>query len=286
MRRSRARRRRSPGRSNWSTRCAPRGSRSAWPPTRRRRSSTWHCASRGWTRTSPRWSPPTTSSPPSPRPTSTSRSAARWARRPSGPSRSRTRRPASPRRVRRACSSAASRRWRASRSPMRTCRRTRCAPARSGGPSACRSPRSATTLVTRWPAAAARLAGGRVVLEPLADEHAGELYLAARDPRIWEWLDPDASASPNAFAAWFGEAMEAARRGEEVPFAVRDARAGALVGSTRYLALAPEHRRLEVGWTWYAPAVWGTAVNAECKLLLLTHAFERLGCVRVEFKTD
>jgi len=124
------------------------------------------------------------------------------------------------------------------------------------------------------------------VLEPLADEHAGELYLAARDPRIWEWLDPDASASPNAFAAWFGEAMEAARRGEEVPFAVRDARAGALVGSTRYLALAPEHRRLEVGWTWYAPAVWGTAVNAECKLLLLTHAFERLGCVRVEFKTD
>jgi RimJ/RimL family protein N-acetyltransferase len=140
--------------------------------------------------------------------------------------------------------------------------------------------------VSRWPGAAARLAARRVILEPFADEHAGELYVAAQDPRIWEWLDPDASASPHAFGAWFGEAMEAARRGEEVPFAVRDAHSGAVVGSTRYLALTPEHRRLEVGWTWYSPAVWGTAVNPECKLLLLGHAFERLGCMRVELKTD
>jgi len=138
----------------------------------------------------------------------------------------------------------------------------------------------------RWPAASARLAGRRVVLEPLAEEHAGELYVAAQDPRIWEWLDPDASASPQAFGAWFGEAMNAAKRGEEVPFAVRDRRAGTLVGSTRYLALTPEHRRLEVGWTWYAPAAWGTGVNVEAKLLLLTHAFERLGVQRVELKTD
>jgi len=138
----------------------------------------------------------------------------------------------------------------------------------------------------RWPGASARLAGRRVVLEPLAEEHAGELYVAAQDPRIWEWLDPDASASPQAFGAWFGEAMNAAKRGEEVPFAVRDRRAGTLVGSTRYLALTPEHRRLEVGWTWYAPAAWGTGVNVEAKLLLLTHAFERLGVQRVELKTD
>jgi RimJ/RimL family protein N-acetyltransferase len=138
----------------------------------------------------------------------------------------------------------------------------------------------------RWPAASARLAGRRVVLEPLAEEHAGELYVAAQDPRIWEWLDPDASASPQAFGAWFGEAMNAAKRGEEVPFAVRDRRTGTLVGSTRYLALTPEHRRLEIGWTWYAPAAWGTGVNVEAKLLLLTHAFERLGAQRVELKTD
>jgi RimJ/RimL family protein N-acetyltransferase len=138
----------------------------------------------------------------------------------------------------------------------------------------------------RWPAASARLAGRRVVLEPLAEEHAGELYVAAQDPRIWEWLDPDASASPQAFGAWFGEAIAAAKRGEEVPFAVRDRRTAALVGSTRYLALEPEHHRLEVGWTWYAPDAWGTGINVEAKLLLLTHAFERLGARRVELKTD
>jgi N-acetyltransferase len=138
----------------------------------------------------------------------------------------------------------------------------------------------------RWPGLAARLSGRRVVLEPLAEAHAGELYVAAQDPRIWEWLDPDASASPQAFGAWFGAASEAARHGREVPFAVRDRRTDSVVGSTRYMALAPEHRRLEVGWTWYAPAVWGTGVNAECKLLLLGHAFERMHCARVELKTD
>src|SRR3954447_9731959 len=80
--------------------------------------------------------------------------------------------------------------------------------------------------------------------------------------------------------------MDAARHGEEGPFAVRAGVAGPVVGTTRYMSLAPEHRRLEIGWTWYAPAVWGTGVNVECKLLLLGHAFERLGCRRVELKTD
>ena len=141
-------------------------------------------------------------------------------------------------------------------------------------------------MSARWPGLAARLSGRRVVLEPLAETHAGELYVAAQDPRIWEWLDPDASASPQAFGAWFGAAAEAARHGREVPFAVRDRRTDSIVGSTRYMALAPEHRRLEVGWTWYAPSVWGTGVNAECKLLLLGHAFERMHCARVELKTD
>jgi N-acetyltransferase len=140
--------------------------------------------------------------------------------------------------------------------------------------------------LSRWPGAAARLTGRRVVLEPLAEEHAGELYVAAQDPRIWEWIDHDASRSPQAFGAWFADATGGARRGEQVPFAVRDRRTGAAVGSTRYLALSPEHRRLEIGATWYAPAVWGTGVNVDCKLLLLGHAFERLGCVRVELKTD
>ena len=61
---------------------------------------------------------------------------------------------------------------------------------------------------------------------------------------------------------------------------------GRVVGSTRYLALRPEHRSIEIGWTWLTPEVWGTGVNVEAKLLMLEHAFERLGCLRVELKTD
>jgi RimJ/RimL family protein N-acetyltransferase len=141
--------------------------------------------------------------------------------------------------------------------------------------------------VTRWPGAAVRLTGRRVSLEPLAADHAEGLFLAAQDPRIWDWMPGDPSGSPTAFGAWFGQAAEALRHGEEVPFAVRDLDdGGRLVGSTRYLALVPEHRRLEIGWTWYSPPVWRTGVNIECKLLLLGHAFEHLHCRRVELKTD
>jgi RimJ/RimL family protein N-acetyltransferase len=124
------------------------------------------------------------------------------------------------------------------------------------------------------------------VLEPLHPDHAEGLYLAAQDPRIWEWMPVDPSVSPPAFGEWFGQAADALRRGEEVPFAVRETATGELVGCTRYLALAPEHRRLEVGWTWYAPRVWRTGINVECKLLLFGHAFEHLSCRRVELKTD
>ena len=136
----------------------------------------------------------------------------------------------------------------------------------------------------RWPGASARLAGRRVVLEPLRDAHAGELWAAAQDPRIWQWLPWNAAASPAAFGAWFGQAADAARLGEEAPFAVLAD--GRVVGSTRYLSFAREHLRLEIGATWYAPEAWGTGVNAEAKLLLLRHAFETLGARRAEFKTD
>jgi N-acetyltransferase len=140
--------------------------------------------------------------------------------------------------------------------------------------------------VSRWPGADVRLTGRRVGLEPLSAEHAEGLYLAAQDPQIWPWMPDDPSVSPQAFGAWFGQAADALRHGEEVPFAVRDLADGQLVGSTRYLALAPEHRRLEIGWTWYSPSVWRSGVNVECKLLLLGHAFEHLHCRRVELKTD
>jgi RimJ/RimL family protein N-acetyltransferase len=138
--------------------------------------------------------------------------------------------------------------------------------------------------VIRWPGAAVELAGRRVVLEPLREAHAAELWAAAQDPRIWQWLPENPAASPAAFGRWFGQASDALRLGEEAPFAVRAD--GTVVGSTRYLSIERAQLRLEVGWTWYAPAVWGTGVNAEAKLLLLRHAFETLGARRVEFKTD
>ena len=122
---------------------------------------------------------------------------------------------------------------------------------------------------------AQRLEGRIVVLEPLGPEHVDGIRAAAADERIWTWMlttDPD---------VWLGytlgnEAMQ--------PFAVlRDC---IVVGSTSYMSLAPEYRRLEIGNTWLNPSTWGTGANVEAKYLLLRHAFEELGCHRVEFKTD
>jgi RimJ/RimL family protein N-acetyltransferase len=86
---------------------------------------------------------------------------------------------------------------------------------------------------------------------------------------------------PGDFDSWFEEALASAL---EVPFAV--VMGGRPVGSTRYLNYAPEHRRVEIGWTWLRRSAWGTGANVETKLLLLEHAFERVGVQRVEFKTD
>jgi RimJ/RimL family protein N-acetyltransferase len=81
-------------------------------------------------------------------------------------------------------------------------------------------------------------------------------------------------------------ALAESEAGNEAAFATLDAESGEPVGSTRYLTLRPAHRGLEIGWTWLSPSSWRTGANVEAKLLMLEHAFERLGCVRVEFKTD
>ena len=94
------------------------------------------------------------------------------------------------------------------------------------------------------------------------------------------------ASTEEGFKAWLDEALASGHDGTAVPFATVSRRDGALTGSTRYLALAPEHRRLEIGHTWLARSAWGTGANVEAKLLMLRHAFVELGCVRVEFKTD
>jgi N-acetyltransferase len=137
-----------------------------------------------------------------------------------------------------------------------------------------------------WKNLVSVLEGEIVRLEPLARRHEKELFEAALDERIWRWMPYDAGGSRERFQAWLEDALAASSAGTEAAFATLEAATGELVGSTRYLALRPEHRGLEIGWTWLTPAHWQTGANVEAKLLMLEHAFERLGCLRVEFKTD
>jgi RimJ/RimL family protein N-acetyltransferase len=123
-----------------------------------------------------------------------------------------------------------------------------------------------------------------VRVEPLTEAHRAGLRSAANHAEIWDHM-PIAAAG-DGFDAWFDHSLERALTGREAVWAVRTTADAMLVGSTRYLAIEPEHRRLEIGHTWYAPQVWGGRVNPACKLALLRYAFETLGFNRVELKTD
>ena len=137
-----------------------------------------------------------------------------------------------------------------------------------------------------WKNLASVMEGEIVRLEPLDRRHEQELFEAAQDERIWRWMPYDAGGSSEDYHAWLEDALAASSAGTEAAFATVNASTGKPVGSSRYLALRPEHRGLEIGWTWLAPSRWQTGANVEAKLLMLEHAFERLGCLRVEFKTD
>jgi RimJ/RimL family protein N-acetyltransferase len=128
------------------------------------------------------------------------------------------------------------------------------------------------------------LAGRWVRLEPIAEEHREPLRTAADDDRIWEHLTMVGRGAE--FDVWFANAVNQRAAHKRVPFAVRLLATGELIGSTSYLDPVPEHRRVEIGATWYRPDLWKTAVNPECKLLLLAHAFDTLGLNRVSFVTD
>jgi N-acetyltransferase len=126
------------------------------------------------------------------------------------------------------------------------------------------------------------LEGDVVRLEPLAARHLDDLWAASSDREVWRWLSITQPASRDELRAWIEEAVA----GPDLPFATVLRASGAAVGSTRYLTLRPEHRSVEIGWTWLARAAWGTGANVEAKLLMLSHAFEAWGCRRVELKTD
>ena len=102
--------------------------------------------------------------------------------------------------------------------------------------------------------------------------------------RTWWPLNPGADA--RAFRDWFDGALAAADDGGEAHFATLDARTGRPIGSTSFCTARPESRGIEIGWTWLTPSAWKTGANVQVKLLQLRHAFEELGCIRVEFETD
>ena len=143
---------------------------------------------------------------------------------------------------------------------------------------------TAERTLLAYPPQPVTLTGRVVSLEPLAPAHGDALAAAARDGELWNlWytLVP----KPEQMAAWIGQAQAAQQQGKALPFAVRDIASGELVGSTRYMNIEPDRRRLEIGTTWYAARVQRSPLNTEAKLLLLGHAFEALGCIAVEFRT-
>jgi N-acetyltransferase len=123
-----------------------------------------------------------------------------------------------------------------------------------------------------------------VRLEPLSPEHDDGLWEASQAPEIWTWVRAQ-PRSRDQFAAYLDEARAATAAGSEFAFATVSAADGRPVGMTRYLALRPPDRGLEIGWTWLNPSVWRTGANIEAKLLQLGYAFDVLGCIRVELKT-
>jgi RimJ/RimL family protein N-acetyltransferase len=137
-----------------------------------------------------------------------------------------------------------------------------------------------------WPPDPTPLDGSIARLEALRPEHRSGLAEAAGDPEIWTWMNRLIPAEEGAFDAWFDARLAASQRGEEWCFATISQATGRPIGSSSYLAIRPEHDGLEIGWTWLNPSAWRTGANLEAKLLMLGHAFDELGCMRVEFKTD
>ncbi len=138
--------------------------------------------------------------------------------------------------------------------------------------------------MTKYWATTETLKGKHVSLEPLSIEHVTGLQSAARDGELWNlWFT--SVPHPESASQYVEQALTLREQGKAMPFVVRDAN-GAIVGSTRYGNIDAEHKRLEIGWTWYAERVQRTALNTEAKLLLLGNAFETLGAIAVEFRTN
>ncbi len=125
-----------------------------------------------------------------------------------------------------------------------------------------------------------------VRLEPLHLSHSAQLFAISHDVNIWCYMSHPQPNTQAEMAGWITVALQAQEAGQEVPFVTIERNSGRIVGSTRYLNIMPQDRGLEIGSTWLAPECRRTSINTECKYLLLCHAFETLGAIRVQFKTD
>lgn len=130
------------------------------------------------------------------------------------------------------------------------------------------------------------LEGQLVRLEPLTPEHRDALFAAASDGELWLSDLTIVPSSPEATEGYIREALDGRDRGIYLPFVIVHKPTERVVGTTRYRAITPPHRRLEIGSTWLSASAQRTGINTEAKLLLLRHAFEQLECLRVEFLTD
>ena len=131
----------------------------------------------------------------------------------------------------------------------------------------------------------ALLEGHGIRLEPLTEEHQEALAAAVLDGRLWElWFT--AIPAPDKMRTYLADALKGQREGHMLPWAVRDLASGAVIGSTRYHDIVPAIDRVEIGYTWYTQKHQRTHVNTTCKLLLLGHAFDTLGCKVVGLRTD
>jgi N-acetyltransferase len=129
------------------------------------------------------------------------------------------------------------------------------------------------------------LRGSIVRLEPLTPDHVEVLARVGLEPELWRW-QPTLILTLDDMRRYVMTALDQLRRGVSLPFVIVEQATNEVIGSTRYMEITPEHRRLEIGYTWVAPAWQRTGANTDAKLLLLTHAFETLGAIRVVLKTE
>jgi RimJ/RimL family protein N-acetyltransferase len=130
------------------------------------------------------------------------------------------------------------------------------------------------------------LEGEKVKLVPLENGHFADLLEVGGDGRIWEHMAAFNGVETDRLLQHLKSAVLKRATGEQYPFTVIDRKTNKIIGSTLFHSIFPEHRKLEIGYTWYDPAYWRTGYNRECKLLLLTYCFETLKTIRVQFQTD